>query len=394
MKTKIVLFLCLAILFVFPTSSQDVTPRFTFGLGTPELEPAPYEIAPSSAQIRVGAMWRINKWIKSTFQIGYSRYAAGSERNWSSVSPQWELAFQKDSIRQRIVPFVGLARTKHFLSWKSEAIGGLPYNQLRSKWVQYSFFIGARIALTNRSGCYVNYNRLMSNAYFFSLDRPNGNIEVGYYRELRPTPKPQENEKYRRLTLFTSAGFGRYRTIWQDSVYSAENMYDVHLGLELNKGKRLSYFTSLGIRNGYGITAGLEYSFSLKGSRRLGIRLGVQRKYTTEKTIFSLIGLNYENMLYPLSEIDFEVNETTEMARGLVLDINYCLTKNITIYASWFQTRFEFNHLEDAIKGTTNSSLIGDSDFESLLIQRLNGMSTGIRFYGVMSNDKMKIKNK
>jgi hypothetical protein len=375
MKTKIVLFLCLAILFVFPTASQDVTPRFSLGLGTPELEPVPYEIVPASAQIKVGAMWRINKWIKSTLQIGYSRYAPGSERNWSSVSPQWELAFLKDSIHQRVIPFVGLARTKHFLNWKSETTGGMPANQLRSKWVQYSLFIGARIALTNRSGCYVNYNRLLSNAYFFALHRPNGNVEVGYYRELRPAAQPQENEKYRRLTLFTSAGFGRCRTIWQDSVYSTENMYDVHLGLELNKGKRLSYFTSLGIRNGVGVTAGLEYSFSLKGSRRLGIRLGVQRKYTREKTLLPSIEEDQGIIFHPSSDAIDTRSEATGKSRGAVIDFNYSLSKNITFYVSYFETRFDF-HLP-----SYGFDLLGNQEDGRYLIQNIQGVTIGFRAY-------------
>jgi hypothetical protein len=151
-----------------------------------------------------------------------------------------------------------------------------------------------------------------------------------------------------------------YQTIWRDSVYRTDKMLDIHFGLELNKGKRLSYFTSLGLRNGFGLTAGVEWGFSIKGSRRLGVRLGIQRKGTKEETIFSMILEKSQMLFFPNPYFDDDY-QSLNWSRGLLLDINYSLSKNITVYMSCFQTRFD-------------SRIV-------TLIQRLNGASAGLRLY-------------
>jgi hypothetical protein len=351
------------LVFLLETSmyGQAIIPRITMGLSTPQLHESDYEIVPASAHVKAGAMWRINKWVKGSFQVAYSHYAAGTDRRWISISPQWELSFQKDSVQQRIVPFVGFARTKHFLGVKSDYSG--QDQKLRSQWVQHVFSLGARIALNKHSGLYLAYNRLLPNSFYHTLRRANGNLDVGYYRDLRTISEPTVENKYRRLTCFTSLGFGMYRTVWKDSVYRTDKMLDIHFGLELNKGRRLSYFTSLGIRNGYGLTAGVEWGFSIKDSRRLGIRLGIQRKLTLE---------NNRWLFFPASD-DGDVVEEFEWSRGGVLDINYSLSKNITVYISCFQTRFDFTTPQIGLF----EHLIG----RFLPIQRLNGASAGLRLY-------------
>jgi hypothetical protein len=348
------------LVFLLETSmfGQAIIPRITLGLSTPQLHESEYEIVPASAHVKAGAMWRINRWVKSTFHVAYSHYAAGTDRRWSSISPQWELSFQKDSVQQRIVPFVGFARTKHFLGVKSEYAG--QDQKIRSRWVQHVFSFGARIALNKHSGLYIAYNRLMPNSFYHTLRRANGNLDVGYYRDLRTISEPAVENKYRRLTFFTSLGFGMYNTVWRDSVYRTDKMLDLHLGMELNKGRRLSYFTSLGFRNGFGLTAGVEWGFSMKGSRRLGVRLGIQRKGTKEETIFSMILENNQYLLHPNPYFNGDY-QSLNWSRGLLLDINYSLSKNITVYISSFQTNFY--------------TRIGS------LIQRLNGASAGLRFY-------------
>jgi hypothetical protein len=351
------------LVFLLETSmyGQAIIPRITLGLSTPQLHESEYEIVPASAHVKAGAMWRINRWVKSTFHVAYSHYAAGTDRRWSSISPQWELSFQKDSVQQRIVPFVGFARTKHFLGVKSDYAG--QDQKIRSRWVQHVFSFGARIALNKHSGLCIAYNRLMPNSIYQTRGRANGNLDLGYYRDLKTISEPTFENKYRRLTFYTTLGFGMYRTVWRDSVYHKDKMLDFHLGLELNKGRRLSYFSSLGIRNGFGLTAGVEWGFCMKGSRRLGVRLGIQRKLTREKN---------EWLFFPESE-EGDVVEKFEWSRGVVLDVNYSLSKNIFVYMSCFQTRFDFS--------TPQIGLFDHLIGRFLPIQRLNGASAGLRFY-------------
>jgi hypothetical protein len=380
MKTKLVLFLCLTILFVFPTASQDLTPRFSLGMGTPELQSSPFEIVAPSLQAKVGATWRINKWIKNTYEIGYSKFVAGENRSWFSLSPQWELSFHKDSTLQRIVPFIALARTKHFLRWNSGSISSSDSEAPRSNWVQYSFSLGARVALSSRSGIYFKYNRLLANRDYAALSRSNANLEFGFYQELNKISKPSSKEKYPLLTLFSSAGAGEYRTIWQDSIYRTETMYDVHFGLEINKGKRLSYFSSLGIRNGFGLTAGMELSFSVRGSRRFGVRLGLQHKMTKE-----------ESVDYPRYEFlynrggPYQISRSnrfdTQRSRGIVVDLNYSIRKNITFYMSYFETRFDFNLLRNKVNESLLNYLLSRYSGEEYLLQKIQGLTLGLRVY-------------